>query len=243
MTDAATLADQVAKYPWYHTLDLGDGVVTRGMFDHRPVAGRYLLPDRLDGLRCLDVATMDGFWAFEMERRGASETVALDIDDPEALDWPLSLRHRVVKTVDQTKGERFGLARSALGSRVERVLGSVYDASPEGLGRFDLVFCGDLLVHLKDPITALERIRALCRGSAIISTPIIQLRWPRLRRRPLAELDGIENFSWWTLTEPALERMTVAAGFAAVERGRAVDVPVVGSAAWRGRRGIVRGDT
>ena len=59
-----------AAGPWYHTLDLGSGVVTEGMFDLRPVVDRYGLPARMDGMRALDVGTWDGFWAFEMERRG-----------------------------------------------------------------------------------------------------------------------------------------------------------------------------
>src|SRR4051794_2756443 len=60
--------------PWYHTLDLGAGVSTDGMFDLRPFVDLYGLPDSLEGKRVLDVGTFDGFWAFEMERRGASVT-------------------------------------------------------------------------------------------------------------------------------------------------------------------------
>ena len=82
------LGAEVARYPWYHTLELGDGIATEAMFDHRPVLHRYPMPDDLSGLRCLDVGTMDGFWAFEMERRGASSVVAIDHDDPDAMDWP-----------------------------------------------------------------------------------------------------------------------------------------------------------
>ncbi len=37
---AAFLRAEVERYPWDHTLELGDGVVTRGMFDHRPVLDR-----------------------------------------------------------------------------------------------------------------------------------------------------------------------------------------------------------
>src|SRR3954451_18820075 len=105
------LATEVERYPWYHTLDLGNGVVTKGMFDHRPVLHHYPIPADLSGLRCLDVATMDGYWAFEMERRGAASVTALDLEDPEELDWPASLRAEAVKTVDETKAERFEIAK------------------------------------------------------------------------------------------------------------------------------------
>src|ERR687890_643822 len=119
---APDLREEVARYPWYHTLELGDGVVTPGMFDHRPILGKYPLPDDLTGMRCLDVATMDGFWAFEMERRGAASVTALDLEDPAQLDWPASMRAGHDKSMDATKAERFALAKQALGSNVERVL-------------------------------------------------------------------------------------------------------------------------
>lgn len=240
--EATQLGDLVAQYRWYHTLDLGHGVVTGGMFDHRPVVDRYLLPADLSGLRCLDVGTMDGFWAFEMERRGAAEVVAVDLDDPEALDWPVSLRAGTVKTLDETKALRFDLARHALGSKVERRIRSVYDLGSD-LGSFDLVFCGDLLVHLKDPVTAVERIRAVCRGRAVVCTPILRtgLRSRLGRRRAVAELDGIDEFQWWLLSQAALERLMLAAGFARVEAARPFDLPATGGGRWKGRRGVVMG--
>ena len=235
---ASGLDEVVARYRWYHTLDLGQGVVTPGMFDHRPVVDRYLLPERLTGLRCLDVGTMDGFWAFEMERRGADEILAVDLDDPDALDWPESLRRLTVKTLDETKGERFEIAREALGSRVQRHIRSVYELDTD-LGLFDLVFCGDLLVHLKDPITAVERIRRVCQGRAIICTPISRSGW--FDRRPVAELDGIAEFQWWLFSQSALERLVRAAGFAQVESARPFDLPATSGGKWRGRRGVVMG--
>jgi tRNA (mo5U34)-methyltransferase len=236
--DRATLPDEVARYGWYHTLDLGGGVVTEGMFDHRPVLDRYLVPDDLSGQRCLDVATMDGFWAFEMERRGAVEVVALDLEDPEQLDWPASLRDGTVKTLDIEKGLRFDLAKRALDSRVRRVLRSVYELDTD-LGLFDFVFCGDLLVHLKDPITAVENIRKVCRGSATIANPTTRYRFAR--RRPVAQLDGIDYFQWWALSDEALVRMMHAGGFSRVEAGKPFDLPSTSGGPWRGRRGVVRG--
>ena len=118
VVDRETLEEEVRSYSWYHTLDLGHGVVTTGMFDHRPAVDRYLLPATLAGQRCLDVGTMDGFWAFEMERRGAAEVVAIDEENPEALDWPIAQRIKREKVLDETKAARFAIASTALGSRV-----------------------------------------------------------------------------------------------------------------------------
>ena len=230
----------VDTHRWYHTIELGDGVRTPGMFDHRPVVDRYLLPESTAGMRCLDVGTMDGFWAFELQRRGAAEVVAVDVDDPAALDWPPAEAARVTdRELDVSKGARFALAQAALGTTVDRRLVSVYELDPDELGQFDLVFCGDLLVHLKDPITALQRMLAVCRGATIVATPVERFRWAG--RRPAAEFDGIDNFRWWNLSEAALVRMFRAVGFDRVDRARALDLPTTAGSSWRGRRAVVRG--
>ncbi len=236
--ERAELAERVGHYGWYHTIDLGGGVVTPGMFDHRPVIDRYLIPDDLSGRRCLDVGTMDGFWAFEMERRGAAEVVAIDVDDPEKLDWPPAQRATTTKTLDETKGARFDLARAALDSSVRRVLRSVYELDTD-LGEFDFVYCGDLLVHLKDPITALENIHRVCRASAVICNPVTRFRFAR--GRAVAEFDGIDHFQWWALSAEAIERMMRAVGFARIEVGEPFELPATGGGSWRGLRNVFRG--
>src|SRR2546423_14048035 len=101
----ADLQAEVERYPWYHTLELGGGVVTKGMFDHRPVLDRYPIPEDLTGKRCLDVATMDGFWAFEMERRGAASVTALYLEDPAQLGWPASPGAGHGETMGEAKAE------------------------------------------------------------------------------------------------------------------------------------------
>src|SRR3990170_3028135 len=72
---------------WYHVMELSPGQTTKGVFDLRPYIKHYGLPEDMTGLRALEVGTWDGFWAFEMERRGA-DVVALDLDDERKLDWP-----------------------------------------------------------------------------------------------------------------------------------------------------------
>ncbi|MEY2406996.1 MAG: tRNA (mo5U34)-methyltransferase, partial [Acidimicrobiaceae bacterium] len=103
---------------WYHTIELPGGVVTPGEYDLRSVVDKVGLPARLDGTRCLDVGTHDGFWAFEMERRGAREVVALDVADPAELDWPEprpELTDDVLSFLLARK-RAFGFAAQALGS-------------------------------------------------------------------------------------------------------------------------------
>jgi tRNA (mo5U34)-methyltransferase len=211
---AGSLHDRVAALSWYHTLELGDGVVTDGWFDLRPYVGEYGLPERMDGMRALEVGTWDGFWAFEMERRGA-EVVALDLDDERDLDWPP--RRRPETFSDAPRGDGFRLARETLGSKVERVVRSIYDATPEELGTFDLVFCGTVLIHLRDQLLALERIADLCSGAFISAEEYDRaaslLPFPVSRFRADRDSDVV----FWQPSVRAWKAMLWTAGFDRVE--------------------------
>src|SRR2546429_10019624 len=95
----ATLMEEIAALEWYNTLELGPGMETPGWHDTRPIVNQVPFPASLEGKRCLDVGTFDGFWAFEMERRGAAEVVAIDILNPDEWDWPLGSRPEVVAEI------------------------------------------------------------------------------------------------------------------------------------------------
>jgi tRNA (mo5U34)-methyltransferase len=149
---------------WYHTIDLGNGVVTKGWFDCRPIVDTIGFPSSLAGKRCLDIGTFDGFWAYEMERRGASEVVAIDVLDHMQWDWPPSMDPSIAQQMGRAKnaGVGFEVARAALQSKVERLELSVYDLDPEVHGQFDFVYMGSLILHLRDPIRALDAVRRVC---------------------------------------------------------------------------------
>jgi SAM-dependent methyltransferase len=216
------LREQVHAGRWYHTLELAPGVTTPGMFDHRPYVRRYGLPDDLSGSRALDVGTMDGFWAFELERRGAAVT-ALDVEGSDQLDWPPRLR--AAGEARRAEGARladsrgFDLARRALGSRVERVPVSIYDVTPERLGgHFDIVFCGSVLVHLRDPMLALERMAALCTGRLVLAEEYSRrLSW--LPGLAAAEFRAHTPWmTWWRPSSGTWITMVRCAGFEDVRR-------------------------
>lgn len=209
----AAVRERFDKIGWYHTQELGPGLVTPGMFDLRPFVGLYGLPEDMSGMRALDVGTFEGFWAFEMERRGAKVT-ALDLDRIQDLDWPPRLR----PANDDSRGEGFELARAALGSSVDRVGMSIYEATPEALGgRFDLVFCGSVLIHLRDPMLALERMAGLCGQRFVFADEYSR----RLSLLPLnaAEFRGHTPWAtWWRPNVRAWATMLHTAGFESVER-------------------------
>ena len=198
---------------WYHTIDLPGGQTTPGYFDTRAAADVVPLPPRLDGQRCLDVGTYDGFWAFEMERRGASEVVAVDVLDPRRWDWPGDSTDEAVAAIGLER-RGFDVAREALGSAAERRDLSVYELAPEMVGTFDVVYCGSLTLHLRDPVGALERIRSVCRGVLVLEDAIDPVL--SLRRSPAAVFDGRGRPWWWKVNARGLARLAEAAGFEVV---------------------------
>jgi tRNA (mo5U34)-methyltransferase len=207
--DTATLRERLGAHDWYHTQEVAPGVVTPGMFDLRPYVDRYGLPGDLTGMRALDVGTFEGFWAFELERRGA-EVTALDVDRIQQLDWPRHLR----PSEDGVRGGGFELVHAARESGVRRVGATIYEATPERLGgRFDLVFCGSVLIHVRDPMLALERLASLCRGDLILAEEYSR-RLERLPRLRLAEFRGESPWmTWWRPTSRTWLAMVRCAGF------------------------------
>ena len=206
-TPAASLAAEVAALPWYHTLELPGGIVTPGEYDLRPAVRHLPLPDDLRGRRCLDIGTHDGFWAFELERRGA-EVVAIDLDDPSRLDWPqpAPVLGPDISSYLARRRAAFPLAHRALGSTVQRRDLSVYDLDPADVGTFDLAIIGTLLHHLRDPVAALTAARRVVRGSLVLSAAFSVSEtalhpWrPRaemvVNREPFWEVPNLRGLAW-----------------------------------------------
>jgi tRNA (mo5U34)-methyltransferase len=214
---------------WYHSIEVAPGVVTPGAFDLRPILDRLPWPD-VRGKRCLDVGTSDGFLAFELERRGAAEVVAADILDHEGWDWELRFRRQGPEymryVAGPTLGAGFRVARELLGSSVRPEPCSVYQLDPDSIGRFDVVVCGSLLLHLRDPLRALAAIRGVCRGEFLCTNQIelgLSLLHPR---RPVVRLDGTSGLTqWWLPNRAANLQMLRAAGFEPVRQSGLYSIP------------------
>ena len=228
-SDRADLARQaVASNPfWYHTMTVAPGVTTPGWFDQRPVVDRLPWPD-VRGKRCLDVGTADGFLAFELERRGAAEVVATDVSDHALWDHPAHLRRRGVEfwvaTAGEKKGQGFRIARDLLDSTVELIEVSAYELTPDSVGKFDVVVCGALLLHLRDPVGALEAMRSVCTGHLMLTNQVAPSL--ALVRRPLAAFEGMTDHGQWWLPNPAANRQLVeSAGFSVLRDTGVYPVP------------------
>jgi tRNA (mo5U34)-methyltransferase len=209
------LTRKVNSTTWYHTIELPGGVTTPGQFDHRSVLARYGLPRTLQGKRALDVATFNGYWAFEMERRGA-EVTAIDLDDPREWDYPNPVRPHLTFTSKDDIGAGYRIAHEALNSNVKRVACSVYDLDPERVGTFDFVHCGDLLLHLREPLKALERMRSVTTGELLLSEGI-DPNAPRGSYGPTTQyMGGWDDLLWWVPSLDVLAQMVIDAGFTSV---------------------------
>lgn len=217
------LAARVAALRWYHTIELGEGVVTPGIYDTLGECARVPLPGSLEGKRCLDIGTADGFWAFEMERRAAAEVVALDIDDVDDYDWPGQrddVEEARFRRNHPNHRRAFELAHDALGSRVQRMNGRVYALDPSTHGSFDFVFMGSLLLHLRDPVGALMAVRRVARGQLLSVdsiSPLLTLMYPR---QPVARFEAPGWPLWWVMNLAAYRALFPAAGFSVVEAGK-----------------------
>ncbi len=210
--DKETL-DKIAAIKWWHRIDLGDGVVTPGTSADSKL-DYTRLPERMDGMRVLDIGAWDGWWSFLCERRGAKEVIALDT-------WKFDTGRR-----------GFDLAKTILKSSVIPFQADIHDIRPgitldgwASLGTFDLVLCLGVLHHLKSPVLALERIRSVCQGRLILEThlDLLDFRFPAC-----AVYDGTDqpypygdSTCLWGPNGLAVEAWLRMAGFKSVE---AVDI-------------------
>lgn len=141
--DAAELRAQLGRYPWYHRIDVGDGIVTPGVERYERYQEPVLRTLRLlpvAGRRVLDVGCRDGLFAFEAERLGAREVVGID---------------------NNLSAGAVELLIPALGSRVRMLELNVLDARREELGAFDIVVFAGVLYHLRYPIWSLHVVADL----------------------------------------------------------------------------------
>jgi SAM-dependent methyltransferase len=210
--DVDELRRAVDALDWYHTFDLPGGIVTPGIYDHRRAARKVPFPD-LTGKRCLDAASSDGFWAFEMARRGAASVVSVDLADATRQDWQGPAGRHDIGAGTGRAAAAFAVVNEATGLGVERVDASVYDLSPDELGTFDLVFMGNVLLHLSDPSRALRAVGSVTDGQ-LLSYEMVLLGLSLVRpRTPMARLWHTDDARWWTTNMAGHRRLVQSAGF------------------------------
>jgi tRNA (mo5U34)-methyltransferase len=220
---------------WFHSIDLGDGVVTRGLSDSGATVRPEQLPD-FTGRSVLDIGAWDGYYSFLAERCGASRVVALDhyvwgVDIAAREAYWNECRERGVLP-DQGRdltdfwrpdlpGRRgFELAREVLHSNVEPLVADFATVDLDTVGTFDIVLYLGVLYHMKEPLRCLERVRAVTGEVAVIETAAIWM--PSAAGVPLVRfLAGSElnrDFgNWYQPNIEGLQALAHAAGFSRTE--------------------------
>jgi tRNA (mo5U34)-methyltransferase len=190
---------------WWHSFDLPGGRRIDGVCSVEGLRRRieqFRIPEDLRGARVLDIGAWDGWYTFEMERRGA-DVIAVDCwDNP-----------------------RFRQIHAALQSRAEYRQMDVYELTPATVGRFDIVLFMGVLYHLKHPLLALERVCAITKDLAVVDSFILREEHrpgENIENRPVMEFYENEEFggqtdNWCGPSLPCLMAMCRTAGFARVE--------------------------
>jgi O-methyltransferase len=158
---------------FYQAIDLPGLGSVPGVWDHRGTEDVYLGQTDFGGVSVLDVGPANGFWSFEMERRGAKVTaIELGPDD----DWDAvphgglpstGLSETLRAGVEKTHAD-FLTCRNALKSTVEVLRGAAY-AAPSLVESKDVALMGNILQHLRDPLLAIERVASVVKKRMIIS--------------------------------------------------------------------------
>ncbi|WCS28133.1 TIGR04290 family methyltransferase [Methylobacterium sp. NMS14P] len=205
--------------PWFHNIDLGDGVWTAPdhfLGDYPGVKWRRFagaLPADLTGKSVLDIGCNGGFYAIAMKQRGAARVLGLDSDE---------------RYLAQAR-----FAAASLGHDIEFRNLSVYDVGTLG-ERFDVVLFMGVLYHLRHPLLALDLIRehvagdllvfqSMLRGSRAVE-PVAedydfwdmdQFERPGYPRMHFVERAYAHDWTnWWIPNRAGIEAMLRASGFA-----------------------------
>jgi tRNA (mo5U34)-methyltransferase len=227
MNEGARIRERVASVPyWYHQIEVAPGIVTPGENESQRALLALHLPDSCHGLRALDIGARDGFFSFELERRGA-DVLAIDRVPPEETG--------------------FAVASELLGSRVAYQRMNLYELDPSVLGEFDIVLFLGVLYHLRNPLLALDRVRSMCRDRLWVETQLLDnaLLLPGGDSKSMSELSPMlvevplmqfypghtlrdDPSNWWAPNMACLRAMLAETRF------------VVESAEILGARGVVR---
>jgi tRNA (mo5U34)-methyltransferase len=219
------------NYLWYHTVDLGNGLITPGNYDYRRTLPSFKFPTNMQGMNVLDVGSATGFFSFEFEKRGAN---VISVELPSIADWDMSpedreqtlqelMSYHQVSTIEELQHLHldgpFEFCRKVLNSKVKRYHSSIYDLSARNLRieSFDVVFVGDVLLHIFSPLKALAALAPLCHGTLVISQQLPKNR----HQQPLMLYVGgdkrhDDNRTWWLPNKLCFEQILSRVGFKSV---------------------------
>ncbi len=232
MTTPDELRARADSILWFHSIDLGQGVRTRGLSELALPAEQ--LPD-FSGRSVLDIGAWDGYYSFFAEQRGASRVVALDhyawgVDfAARGAYWNDCAARGVLPDHEKDNTEfwrpdlpgrrGFELAHDVLDSKVEPVVADFARMDVDTLGVFDVVLYLGVLYHMKEPLTCLERLRRVTAEVAVVETEAVHLQGyddePLMQFHPGGDVQA-DFGNWYVPTITAIHALCRAAGFARV---------------------------
>lgn len=227
----------LGRFLWYHTVDLGQGVVTPGLYDYRNQVGEFGFPEDMTGMQVLDVGSATGFFAFEFARRGATVT---SLELPSIAEWDMLAGSERQKTLNQLMEMHqaasieelqylhldgpFLFCQQMLNTQVQRWYSTIYDVATSDR-QFDLIFVSDVLLHLLSPLKALGSLALLCRGKLIIAQTIPEINesQPLMLYLGGGSSDG-DSRTWWFPNRLCFTQMLQRVGFRTIDFVREFDI-------------------
>ncbi len=177
---------------FYHSMDLPQVGSISGYWDLRGRFADYIAHTPIEGRTFLDVGTATGFLSFEAEKCGASVT-SFDADGPERYEYvPGNTSDDPASYLRLRNGYTF--SHELLGSKANLILGDIYSMS-QRVQPHDVVLVGQILVHLRDPLSALQQAAAASRDILIITEGSFESDLP-----VSVFLGGESPYSWWHLS-------------------------------------------
>jgi tRNA (mo5U34)-methyltransferase len=205
-----TLAERVRQILWFHSIDLGHGIVTPGSKSpaiHRAEYAAVFDPVELSGRSVIDIGAWNGAYSFEAKRRGAARVLATD--------------HYVWNHPELRGRDGFELARSVLDIDLEAKDIDVPSLTRDSVGTFDVVLFLGVFYHLLDPIAALQQVARCAREVLIVEThtDALEINRPAMIMYPGVELDKDET-NWWGPNPACMVALLKECGFAKVDAAR-----------------------
>lgn len=213
---------------FYHTMDIPGHGEIEGEWDLRGKEDIYLGNSDFKGKTVLELGTANGFLCFAMEKAGA-EVVAYDLSDEEewdivpyyGKDYAAHIAER--KTHMRKINNGYWLAHKALNSKAKVAYGTVYDL-PEDIGEYDIGTMSSILLHLRDPFLALQKLSTHVKETLIVTelappgvteneylaSSRMPSFWPNAAKREPFE-------TWWKLPPGLISEYLQILGFADID--------------------------
>jgi len=210
---------------FYHAMDLPGVGAMPGVWDLRGRFADYTGRVDLAGRSVLDVGAASGFLSFAAEAAGAQVT-SLDTDDSGKAEM---IPHDAVRADPgrfaraysdryQRMNNAYWFCHGLLGSRCRAYYADVYDLDGE-VGTYDVVLVGQILVHLRNPMLALERLAARCARTLVVTEGMTDD--PNPTATFLGDAARPDQFrAWWHLSVAFYVRALAILGFDLASRQR-----------------------